>query len=107
MRQGKRVKKILVNELGKIEKLKRKVEKSLKKMPEGVLIVSKSNGVIQFFHKTEKEQKKGKYIDKKNHKLMSRLAQKEYDIKFQRELEKQEKYIKKNFQNTQQIEAKM
>lgn len=70
----------------------------MKKAPEGSLVVSKSNGVIQFFHKTEKSQKKGKYIEKKQTKLIKALAQKEYDCLFRKELEKQENKLKRALQ---------
>ena len=95
MQQSKQIKQTIANEISKIEKLKNKVEKSLRKAPEGSLIVSKSNGVAQFFHKTEKCQKKGKYIEKKKSKFISALAQKEYDISFLRELVKQENRMKR------------
>ena len=99
MSQNDKIKQILSKELNQIEKLKKQVEKSLKKAPEGGLILSKSNGVVQYFHKTEKEQKKGKYIAKKNSRLIIALAQKEYDLSFLRELEKQEERIKRALRN--------
>ena len=93
MYKSEQVKEILLNEIKKIEKLQKQVNKSLRKIPEGRLIVSKSNGVIQFFHKTASDQKKGKYISKKNSRLITSLAQKEYDLEFQKELDKQEKQL--------------
>ena len=73
------IKQILLNELNEIKILKKQVEKSLRKVPEGSLVISKSNGVIQYFHKTNATEKKGKYIDKQKIKLISSLAQKDYD----------------------------
>lgn len=99
MSQNEKIKQILAKELKQIEHLKKQVEKSLRKAPEGNLVISKSNGVFQYFHKTEKEQKKGKYIAKKNGKLIAALAQKEYDVSFQREVEKLERKIERVIRN--------
>lgn len=93
------IKQILLNELNEIKNLKKQVEKSLRKVPEGSLVISKSNGVIQYFHKTDPTEKKGKYIDKQKIKLISSLAQKDYDSAFYRELGKQESAIEKAIKN--------
>ena len=69
----------LQNELKKIRKLKPIVEKSLKKVPEGSLVVSQSHGITQFFQKTEKKQRKGRYIKKNEKDLIRALAQKDYE----------------------------
>lgn len=95
MQQSGKIKQIIEEDIIKIQRLKKQVEKSLRKAPEGTLVVSKSNGVAQFFHKTESSQKKGKYIEKKNSKFISALAQKEYDISFRKELERQENKLKR------------
>ncbi len=95
MNQIKKVKEILSSELAQIRKLKKIVEKSMKKMPEGSLVISKSNGVIQFFHKTEKTQKKGKYIKKSEKKFITALAQKDYDQALHNELTRQEGQLEK------------
>lgn len=95
MQQSKQIKQIISSEIAKIGKLKKLVEKSLKKAPEGALVVSKSNNVAQFFHKTESNQKKGKYIPKQKSKLIAALAQKEYDISFEKMLEIQENKLKR------------
>ena len=95
MQQGKQMKQMIEEELGKIRELKKRVEKSMRKAPDGKLVVSKSNGISQFFYKTDKEQKKGKYIEKTKTKFISALAQKEYDTSFHRELERQENNLKR------------
>ena len=77
---------------GRISELvywKEKVEVSLAKAPEGSLILSKSNGSTQFFHRTKPTQKKGVYLSKKNKKLIASLAQKDYDQLILKELEKE------------------
>ena len=99
MNQSKKIKSILVDEVKKIGRLQKLVDRSLKKCPEGHLVVSKSNGVVQFFHKTSSDQKKGKYIAKKDEKFIAALAQKEYDLAFKKELDKQEKHLNNMLKN--------
>ena len=93
MIHSKKIRLYLEKELQKLTILKKKVKYSLKNAPEGALIVSKSNGVLQFFYKKEKSEKKGQYINKKNQNLIAALSQKEYDMNFLKELEKQEKRV--------------
>lgn len=83
----------LKEKVKEMDKLILKAEKSLKKAPEGRLVLSKSNGVTQYYHKTESGQKKGKYISCKNRRLISALAQKDYDLRFLKEIEEQKKQI--------------
>lgn len=78
-----------------MEKLISEAEKSLKKAPKGSLVLSKSNGVTQYYHKTEGTQKKGKYISSKNKKIIATLAQKDYDLNFLELIKKQKKQIDK------------
>lgn len=100
----KTIRKMLENKLNEIRKLKKIVEKSMKTVPEGTLVVSKSNGRIQFFHKTDKTQKKGKYINKKDNHLVSALAQKEYDSSLYQEISRQEMKIERALKNLPEIE---
>ena len=81
-----------------IDKLILEAEKSLKKAPKGSLVLSKSNGVTQYYHKTESAQKKGKYISSKNKKIIAALAQKDYDLRFLDLIKKQKKQIDKVIQ---------
>lgn len=62
-----------------LEKTIIKAEKSLKKAPKGSLIVSKSNGCIQFYHSSYGDGNNRKYISVENNKLVHDLAQKDYD----------------------------
>lgn len=78
-----------------IDKLILEAEKSLKKAPKGSLVLSKSNGVTQYYHKTESAQKKGKYISSRNKKIIAALAQKDYDLRFLELIKKQKKQIDK------------
>lgn len=56
-------------------------QKTLKSAPEGNLRISKSNGVVQYYHKRTSEKTGGRYIPAGNKKLAQQLAQKEYDKK--------------------------
>lgn len=85
----------LKEKVKEMDKLILEVEKSLKKAPGGSLVLSKSNGVTQYYHKTEHIQKKGKYISSKNKKIIAALAQKDYDLRFLELIKKQKKQIDK------------
>ena len=95
MRKIEEFRELLCRDLLMLQKLKAKVLKSLRKAPEGNLSTSVSNGVTQYYLRTEKSQKKGTYIEKKNKKLITALAQKDYDQVLYKEIEKQEKQIEK------------
>ena len=56
-------------------------EKALKKAPEGSLRVSKSHGAVQYYQKTNKDEKNGRYLDSAHRDLAQKLAQKAYNIK--------------------------
>ncbi len=85
----------LKEKVKEMDKLISEAEKSLKKAPKGSLVLSKSNGVTQYYHKTESTQKKGKYISSKNKKLIAALTQKDYDLRFLKVIKKQKKQIQK------------
>ena len=56
-------------------------EKTLKKAPEGSLRVSKSHGVVQYYHKINDDEKNGRYLDSEHKEVAQKLAQKAYNIK--------------------------
>ena len=89
------MKELLKEKAKQMNRLILEVEKSLKKAPKGSLVLSKSNGVTQYYHKTESAQKKGKYISSKNKKIIAALAQKDYDLRFLELIKKQKKQIDK------------
>ena len=88
----------LEEKLKEVEHYIAQTEKSLKKVPEGTLVLSKSNGTVQYYHKTEHEQKKGEYISKKNSKLITSLAQKDYDLRFLKDMKEQKSKLCKAIQ---------
>ncbi len=79
IREIKSIKSILVSKLKELDKAIAKAEKSLKKAPKGSLIVSKSNGCVQFYQNMHEGESKRKYIYAENDKLVHALAQKDYD----------------------------
>ena len=83
------MKKMLEKKLKELDEYVVRAKKSLKKAPEGSLVLSKSNGTTQYYHKTESGQKKGKYISTKNSKLICALAQKDYDLRFVKVMKEQ------------------
>lgn len=97
--------KLLAEKLKELNALKSKAEKSLEKAPEGSLILSSSNGTTQYYHKTNPGQKKGKYIPKEHIKMISALAQKDYDIVFLRVVNKEIKSINKILKSISATEA--
>lgn len=100
----KKIKETLLKKRKQLEVLEKRAAKSLKKAPEGSLVLSKSNGSVQYYHKQESFQKKGKYISAKNRKLVSELAQKDYDLRFAKEVNKQKKRIDKAIKQLPNIE---
>lgn len=72
---------VLKTRIFELSKLLAIKQKALKAAPEGNLRISKSNGVVQYYHKSTSEKNGGHYILAKNKKLAQQLAQKEYDKK--------------------------
>ena len=56
-------------------------DKALKKAPEGSLRISKSHGVVQYYHKINNDEKNGHYLDSAHKDVAQKLAQKAYNIK--------------------------
>ena len=90
----KKLKELLLEEKFKLEKYLSIVKNRLQDVPEGSLRLSKTKNYIQYYHCTE-ENKFGKYIGKGNESFIQRLAQKSYDEKVMRLIEKRIKQIEK------------
>lgn len=76
-------------ELMSLEVLKEKVEKSLENAPQGILKVSRCRNLTQYYVRKDKQDCRGKYLNKENKTLAYQLAQKEYDEQVLKVLEKQ------------------
>ena len=77
--------------------LKSEKEKELKVAPEGLLRVCNSRNRIQYYHRTNPKDFNGVYIKEKNIHLAKGLAQKDYNQKILRVIEKELECIKKYF----------
>ena len=95
-----------MKKIKEIDLLKEKAKKSLEKAPEGSLVISTSGGRAQYYHKTQRGQKKGTYISKKNMKFICALAQKDYDKQFLKVAEENKMLIEKMIDLLPSIELK-
>ena len=91
----KQIKKSLRNKLNYLDRLKPRIEKSLAKAPfiDGSLVLSTSHGSAQYYLRDHT--KRRQYLEKSNMPFITALAQKEYDLAFLKELEKQKSTIQK------------
>lgn len=79
------------DKLREFEEISRMVKKSLINAPEGILKISRCKNIPQYYHRKDKMDCSGKYINKENHSLAYKLAQKEYDEQVLKSLEEQQK----------------
>lgn len=85
---------LLLAEQARLEEIIKNAKIRLDNAPEGTLRLSHSNSYLQCYHCTE-ENTSGQYISKGNEKLIQKLAQKSYDEKVLRLVEKRLNQIKK------------
>ena len=91
----KGLRKLLIEEYLRLEKIAGKLRKELEDMPEGTLRVSKSHNYTQFYHvKKENDMKCQKFLQKSEMDLVRKLAQKSYDEKVLRIAEKRLQQMK-------------
>ena len=98
MKEMEKTRSACLKRLEELTQLQKRVEKSLRKAPEGTLILSGTNGTTQYYQKTQNTEKQGRYIKKKERRLIAALAQKDYDLKFLKALEKQKSQLDKILQ---------
>lgn len=87
------LKEMLLEERARLERIENKIREQLKDVPEGTLRISRSNAHIQYYHCTEKTSSNGIYLHKTEENLVHQLAQKEYDEKVLRLVEKRLRQI--------------
>ena len=92
MKEMNMIREICAKKLWELEKLQAVAEQSLKKAPAGTLMLSSSNGSVQYYRKTENGKE---YIGKKKKRLLAALAQKDYDRAFCRAAEKERRQLEK------------
>ena len=81
-------------------------QKALKAAPEGNLRISKSNGAVQYYHKSNSEKSGGHYILAKNKKLAQQLAQKEYDKKVLAAANQELKLLNRTLHQYEQLQVR-
>lgn len=81
-------------------------QKALKAAPEGNLRISKSNGAVQYYHKSTSEKSGGHYILAKNKKLAQQLAQKEYDKKVLEAAARELKLLNRTLRQYEQLQLR-
>ncbi len=89
------LKELLNIEEDRLHAIKQIVDNRLRNVPDGALrITSTRKSQIQYMHCTEHD-KKGQFIKKENHELAIKLAQKSYDQKVQKLVDRRLKQISK------------
>ncbi|QDW73257.1 hypothetical protein FND36_03930 [Lachnospiraceae bacterium KGMB03038] len=89
------LKKLLLKEQNRLEEILKKTKAQLKAAPQGSLRLSSSKNWVQYYHCIPGGKKNGVYIPKRNEELAYQLAQKGYDEKVQKLVEKRLSQIKK------------
>lgn len=92
-----KVKKMLQVREKVLLKIKKEKEKSLQRVPEGGLRICCKGNKPQFYHRTDPKDYNGRYIQGKEYKLVQKLAQKDYDEKVLRVVEKELRAIERYF----------
>ena len=99
----KGLRKLLLKEQTRLEAIKQKLESELAGAPEGTLRITKSNGYSQYYHHlSDSIQINGKYLPRTEEQLIRGLAQKSYDKKLIKLVERrlnQLKQITKDYQD--------
>lgn len=99
----KGLRELLLMEQARLEVIKQKLESELVGAPEGTLRITKSNGYSQYYHHlSDSIQINGKYLPRTEETLIKGLAQKSYDKKLLRLVErrlKQLEQITKDYQD--------
>ncbi len=90
-----RVKEELERRKEELLQLKNEKEHALKGAPKGTVRISCSQKRTQFYYRKEKEDRRGTYIPEKKLELVKKLAQKEYDQKVLRAVEKELDIVEK------------
>ena len=69
--------------------MKKEKEKALKAAPDGTLRLCRHGDKVQYYHRTDAKDTNGVYLKEKDVKLVSKLAQKDYDRKALKAIEKE------------------
>lgn len=80
------LKQILYEKQLELEEIEKTNKKTLERLPEGYVNISKNKNSIQYYWR--KDDGTETYINKKNRSIIKKLAQKEYEKKFKLQLRK-------------------
>lgn len=81
----------------KLEKMRSKLIARLAKAPEGKLRVNKKSGHLQYYHRTSKADRTGRYLNAEEGRLIVQLAQKDNDERELKAIEKELEAIRSYF----------
>ena len=76
-----------------------RIRMRLENAPEGSLRISSKWNKQQYYHRTDTDNPRGKYITVQDHPLVARLAQKDYDTRLLKVLNEQQKAIERFLNN--------
>lgn len=102
-----RVKEELERRKEELLQLKNEKEHALKGVPKGTVRISCSQNRTQFYYREKKEDRRGNYIPEKELELVKKLAQKEYDQKVLRAVEKELGIVERCMAHYQVTEPEM
>ena len=88
------LKHVLEERMNYLQKIKEEKERDLKKAPEGHLRISKEKTRVQYYLYRGGEAGNGRYLSKNKKKQIQHLAQKEYDQKVLRAIEKEQHILR-------------
>ncbi len=100
-----KVKKLLEEREKDLIRLKRDKEKELRNVPEGALRICSHGNRIQYYHRKDSKDPSGIYMPEKERDLASKLAQKEYDQKVLRAVDKELSVVRKYLTNYPETNA--
>ena len=93
----------IIQRRGVLERAKSCAEKNIEASPEGKLRISHNQGTAQFYNVTEKNDTRGKYIQKKDMALIKALAQKDYSQKLISSINTEERILADIIQKMQPL----
>jgi len=88
------LKELLIEEEKRLQTIKKIVDARLENVPQGTLRIGEVNGRVQYIHCEDKGENKLTYIKKENITLAKQLAQKAYDRKIQKLVDRRLKQLK-------------
>ena len=97
--------KVLMLREKKLIQLKKEAEEALKNVPKGYLRVSNHGNRTQYYHRVEPDDTSGIYIRAEDYDIVHKLAQKEYNQKILRSVNKEISAIRRYFVSCPKVKA--